>query len=121
MRVLIVDDEQLIHDVVGTILGLEEFDVQSASDAEEGWTLLQADVPDLIVSDVMMPGMDGLEFCRRVRDDERFANVPMVLLTVRDHDDDRREAKEAGADAYVTKPFSPLELIATIENLLEDH
>lgn len=117
-RVLIVDDEALIHDVVGTILDLEEFDVVSATSADAAWDLLTRDPPDLVVSDVMMPERDGLSLCRQIRDDERFAGLPVVLLTARDESADRVAAKEAGADAYLTKPFSPLVLIDTIQNLL---
>ena len=118
-RVLIVDDEELIHDVVGTVLDLEEYEVTSARDAAAAWQLLTRDPVDLVVSDVMMPGRSGLELCRQIKDDERFADLPVVLLTARDESADRVAAKESGADAYLTKPFSPLKLIDTINGLLQ--
>jgi CheY-like chemotaxis protein len=117
-RVLVVDDDPLILEVLRTILDLEDLDVSCARDGETALQLLaDAPVPDVIVCDVMMPGIDGLEVCRRVKDDPRTASVPVILLTARDRAEDRAAGDAAGCDAYLTKPFSPLALIDRIVEL----
>lgn len=118
--VLVVDDDPLILRVVATVLDLEEFEVVTAVSAEEALGALADSSPDLVVSDVMMPGMDGFELCERIRRDPDHAKVPIILLTARDADDDRRRGAEVGGDAYLTKPFSPLELIDEIDRLLDE-
>lgn len=119
-RVLIVDDDDLIQEIVATVLDLEAYDVLTADDAAAALLILADQDIDLMVSDVMMPGMNGYELAAEVRADPRLATLPVVLLTARSTDEDRRLAKEAGADAFLTKPFSPLTLIATIDQLLAD-
>lgn len=117
-RVLVVDDDPLIREVLRTILDLEDLRVTTASDGTEALALLaDAPAPDVVVCDVMMPGTDGLEVCRRVRADPRTAAVPVILLTARDRDEDRAAGVAAGCDAYLTKPFSPLALIDRIREL----
>lgn len=117
--VLVVDDDPLILQVVATVLDLEEFEVRTAASAVAAIEALAVDVPDVVVSDVMMPGMDGLELVRRIRAEPRTAALPVVLLTARDTDADRAAGFTAGGDAYLTKPFSPLELIDAIQDLVE--
>lgn len=114
--VLVVDDDPLILRIVSTILDLEEFDVATAEDAAQALQVLAEARPDILVTDVMMPGMDGFELCRQVKDEH--PSLPVILLTAREDDDSLRQGKEAGSDAYLTKPFSPLELIDAIESLL---
>ena len=114
--VLVVDDDPLILRIVSTILDLEEFDVATAQDAAEAMQILDGARPDIVVTDVMMPGMDGFELCRKIKDDH--PTMPVILLTAREDDDSLRQGKESGSDAYLTKPFSPLELIDAIESLL---
>ena len=116
-RVLVVDDDALTREILATILDLEEFDVDLAEDGEQALAAIASAVPDVVVLDVMMPGIDGFEVLRRLRADEATASLPVILLTARDTADDRREGEEAGADAYLTKPFSPLALIATIDGI----
>lgn len=118
-RVLVVDDDPLIRQVVVTLLDLEAFDVDTAASVEDALELCAAKAPDLIVSDVNMPGADGFEFCRRLRSETWSATIPVVLLTARDEATDRPRADEVGADAYFTKPFSPLALLETIDRLLD--
>ncbi len=113
-HVLVVDDDPLILEVLRTVLDLEEFRVTTATDGEEGLALLAQDRPDVLVCDVMMPGLDGFEVCRRVKADPATARLPVVLLTARDRAEDKRAGEEAGCDAYLTKPFSPLYLIDVI-------
>ena len=110
-RVLIVDDDSLILEVLRAILDLEEFDVLTAPDGETALRLVNEGAPDVVVCDVMMPGMDGYEVCRTIKNDPLTASIPVVLLTARDLEDDHLRGRDAGCDAYLTKPFSPLELI----------
>jgi DNA-binding response OmpR family regulator len=118
VRVLVADDDPLIRDVLRTILDLEGVAVVTAHDGEATLAELATDpVPHVLVLDVMMPGIDGLEVCRRVRSDPRTARIPVILLTARDRDEDRVAGLEAGADDYLTKPFSPLALIERIADI----
>lgn len=118
--VLVVDDDPLILRVVATVLNLEAYEVSTVESAAEALAHLRSSSCDLMVSDVMMPGMDGFELCERIRSDPEHAGLPIILLTARDSDVDRRRGASAGGDAYLTKPFSPLELIDEIERLLDD-
>ena len=110
-RVLLVDDDLLLLEVLTTVLDLEEFDVVSASDGDTALEIAARDEVDLVVCDVRMPGTDGLEVCRRLKGDPETAELPVVLLTARDTPEGRAAGEAAGCDAYVTKPFSPLELL----------
>lgn len=119
-RVLVVDDDPVILEVLRIMLNLEDLEVTSATDGERALELLAEDpVPDVVVCDVMMPGTDGLEVCRRVKADDRTARIPVILLTARGRDEDRTAGLSAGCDAYLTKPFSPLELIDRISALAD--
>ena len=91
----------------------------TAATGAEALDQLRDDPPDLVVSDVAMPEMDGIELCRRIRDDDRLRSLPVLLLTGRQEAETRLSGIEAGADAYVPKPFDPAELEARIENLIE--
>lgn len=113
-RVLVIDDDPLILEVLKTVLDLEEFEVDTAEDGEAGLRGLADQRPDVVVCDVMMPGIDGLEVCRRIKGDPGTADLPVVLLTARDRSEDRAAGEAAGCDAYLIKPFSPLHLIDVI-------
>jgi DNA-binding NarL/FixJ family response regulator len=95
------------------------FDVQVASNAEDAWQILQQKTPDLVISDIMMPKVDGYQFLKKLRDDPRFKTLPVVFLTARGMTTDRILGYQAGCDAYLPKPFDPDELVAIVENLLE--
>ncbi len=115
---LVVDDDPLILQVLRTILDLEDLEVACVEDGSLALAHLDADpLPDVIVLDVMMPGIDGLEVCRRVKADPRTAAIPVLLLTARDRGEDRTAGFTAGCDDYMTKPFSPLALIERIAAL----
>lgn len=116
--VLIVDDNAAVRSYLRDLL-LTRYRVQEAADAEGGFALTADLRPDLIVSDVMMPGDGGFELCRRIKADDRLAATPVVLLTARTEDEARREGFAAGADAYLAKPFSSDELLLIAENLIE--
>ncbi len=116
-RVLVVDDDELTREILRTILDLEEFDVVTAPDGDIALDVVSRERPDVVVLDVMMPGMDGFEVCRTIKADPLTAATPVVLLTALDREEDRNAGKEAGADAFLTKPFSPLALIETLTSL----
>lgn len=117
-KVLIADDEPNIRNILDFTLHAEGFDVVSARNGDDAFTLALGEQPDLIILDVMMPGTNGYETCRRLKTDRRTARIPVVLLTARGSREDRRLGEEAGADAYVTKPFSPGKLVAAVQDLL---
>lgn len=110
-RILVVDDETQITRVLKTTLNSQGYEVKSASDGESALNLALDWIPDLIVTDLSMPGMTGIELCRLVR--ER-SQVPIIVLSVRGEEKTKIEALDAGADDYVTKPFSVNELLARV-------
>lgn len=117
-RLLLVDDEPGLREAVQAYLEESGFQVQVASNAQKGWEILQSTLPDLVITDVMMPQVDGYEFLKQVRTDERFAALPVVFLTAKGMTTDRIQGFKAGCDAYLPKPFDPDELVAIVENLL---
>ncbi|MEB3163981.1 MAG: response regulator transcription factor [Prochlorothrix sp.] len=117
-RVLLVDDEPGIRESVQAYLQDDGFVVDVASDAQEGWDKLQQVRPDLVITDVMMPRVDGYQFLRQMRGDDRFKALPVVFLTARGMTSDRIQGYQAGCDAYLSKPFDPDELVTIVQNLL---
>ncbi len=113
--VLVVDDEQSIRELVGGYLRREGYDVVPAASGEEALDVLRGRAVDLVILDVRLPGIDGLETLRRVR---RGSSVPVLLLTARAEEPDRIVGLELGADDYVTKPFSPREVVARVRAIL---
>lgn len=118
-QLLIVDDEPGLRQAVQAYLEEEGFKVDVASNAREGWDLLQKLSPDLVISDIMMPQVDGYQFLKQLRDDPRYQTVPVVFLTARGMTSDRIQGYNAGCDAYLPKPFDPDELVAIVTNLLD--
>lgn len=114
-RVLVVDDDETVRDVVRRYLEAGGFGVEVAGDGTEGLRLFAERKPDLVVLDVMMPGVNGLEVCRRLR---QTSQVPVVLLTALGEEEDRIAGLRLGADDYVTKPFSPRELALRVASVL---
>jgi DNA-binding response OmpR family regulator len=117
-RVLIVEDEPDIRDLVVHHLKREGYQVSAASSGEEALRQVQAAPPDLVLLDLMMPAMDGLEVCRRLRQDPATAMLPIVMLTAKGDEVDRVLGLEIGADDYIVKPFSPRELLARVRAVL---
>ena len=113
--VLVVDDEETVRDVVGQYLARDGFRVVATGDGREVTGLVEREAPQLVVLDVMLPGIGGLELCREIR--TRWA-IPVILLTARSDESDRIVGLELGADDYVTKPFSPRELVARVRAVL---
>ena len=117
--ILVVDDEPQIVEVVRDYLKQGGYRVLAARDGQTALTLARHERPDLIVLDLMLPGgMDGLEVCRRLRRDPALADVPIIMLTARIAEADRLIGLELGADDYVTKPFSPREVVARVRAVL---
>ncbi|MCI3274877.1 response regulator transcription factor [Streptomyces cylindrosporus] len=114
-RVLVVDDDPTVAEVVAGYLDRAGYAVDRAADGPAALTRAAAHRPDLVVLDLMLPGMDGLEVCRRMRES---GPVPVIMLTARGDEDDRILGLEVGADDYVTKPFSPRELVLRVESVL---
>ncbi len=116
--VLIADDEHNIRHILDFSLNAEGFDVLSAHTGEEALEQAREQAPDLIILDVMMPGKGGIETCRALKQDPQTAGIPVILLTARSGPADRQAGEEAGADDYITKPFSPQKLIEAVQGLL---
>ncbi len=114
-RIFLVDDEQRIIDLARLYLEREGFQVESAADGQEALGRLLARPPDLVVLDLMLPGLDGREICRRLR---ARSDLPILMLSARDDDVDKIVGLELGADDYLTKPFNPRELVARIRAIL---
>jgi response regulator RpfG family c-di-GMP phosphodiesterase len=116
VRVLLVDDDAGLRALLRTTFDVFEIEVEEATNAEEARVLIAADPPDVIVLDVLMPGLDGIEFCRQLKSDRETRGIGIVLLSGTEGAS-RVAADAAGADAFVPKPFSPLELLAVVERL----
>jgi two-component system phosphate regulon response regulator PhoB len=116
--ILIIDDEKDLIELVRYNLEKDGYDAISAADGQTGLEIAQRHKLDLIVLDLMMPGMDGLEVCRRLRADPRTGRVPLIMLTAKATEADRIVGLEMGADDYITKPFSPRELVARVKAIL---
>lgn len=117
-RLLIVDDEPNLLRAVAACLRGEGYEVDTARSGEEGLVHVAQRLPDLIVSDIRMPRMDGYAFARQLRANPRTDLIPIVFLTAKDESSERIAGIRSGVDAYLTKPFEPDELIAVIENIL---
>ena len=118
LKILIVDDEKNIVEAVRYALEKEGFRTVVAHDGARGLELARREAPDLVVLDWMLPEQDGLEVCRVLKADERTRRIPIIMLTVKSGETDKVLGLEMGADDYVTKPFSPRELVARIKALL---
>jgi two-component system phosphate regulon response regulator PhoB len=116
--VLVIDDEKDLIELVQYNLQREGFEVLEARDGESGLSAARQHKPDLILVDLMLPGLDGLDVCRQLRGDPRTARIPLIILTARSSEPDRVVGLELGADDYVTKPFSPRELAARVKAVL---
>ena len=117
-RLLVVDDEPNLLRAVAACLKAEDYEVSTARSGHEALLKLAESVPDLIISDIRMPGMNGYKLARQLRASPRTALVPIVFLTAKDETADRIEGFQAGIDAYITKPFEPDELIAVVKSIL---
>ena len=117
-RLLVVDDEVNLLRAVAAMLRAEGYEVTTARSGRDALMHVARSVPDLVVSDIRMPGMDGYQLARALRDSPRTSLVPIVFLTAKGETEDRVEGFRTGVDAYLTKPFEPDELLAVIRNIL---
>jgi DNA-binding response OmpR family regulator len=111
--VLVVDDDEMVRRLVRTVLEADDFEVTEAENGPTGLEVIETVDPDLVILDIMMPGMSGVEVCKRID----HAAHKVVILTARDDPDLAQETKDAGADAFLTKPFSSIELLDMVEGL----
>jgi len=117
-KILIVEDEKDIVKMLDYNLKKEGFRTISAYDGEDALDLASREHPDLIILDLMLPGMDGLEVCRELKRESNTASIPIIMLTAKSQESDKVVGLELGADDYITKPFSPRELVARIKAVL---
>jgi two-component system alkaline phosphatase synthesis response regulator PhoP len=118
-RILVVDDEIYIVHILEFSLSMEGYEVVTASDGEEALAKIEQETPDLVVLDIMMPGMDGYEVCRAIRAEEETRELPVILLSAKGRSIDQEAGMAVGADDYMVKPFSPRKLLGRIRDLLE--
>src|SRR5215510_12026027 len=117
-RVLVVDDILSNVKLLEAKLAAEYFEVLTASSGEQALTRVAAELPDIVLLDVMMPGMDGFEVCRRIKTNPKVAHIPIVMVTALDQPSDRVTGLEAGADDFLTKPVDDLALFARVKSLV---
>lgn len=118
-RVLLADDDPSLRRLVGTTLGSEDFELLHAADGDEALEVARREHPGVVLLDVNMPRRNGFEVCRLLKADPATADIRIVMLTARGNDADRQLGREAGADEYFVKPFSPVKLLDTVYALLE--
>jgi DNA-binding response OmpR family regulator len=111
-KILVVEDHPTVREVLRTLLGMEDYEVAVAPNGEAGLTMAEIMRPDVVLLDVMMPGLNGHEVCRVLK--ARSHPPRVVMVTARDSEDDERAGQEAGADAYLHKPFSPLDILEAV-------
>ncbi len=117
-RVLIVDDEAPIREMIAVALEMAGYECMEADSANAAHALIVDNKPDMVLLDWMMPGTTGIEFARRLRKDEMTSDVPIIMLTAKGEEDSKIKGLEAGVDDYITKPFSPRELVARLKAVL---
>ncbi len=117
-KLLLVEDDASLAELLEFRFAAEGYQVRSTTDGDEALILAAEDTPDLIILDWMIEGTSGIEVCRRLRRDKATAHVPIIMLTAREAEDDRIRGLETGADDYVTKPFSPRELLARVSAVM---
>lgn len=117
-RVLVIDDQPEIRELIRMTLEIENLEVHEAGDGSEGLASALRLRPDLVLLDVMMPGaLDGFAVCQRLRDDTTLRRTPVIMLTSKTEAADRRRGLESGASAFLTKPFSPRQLLSVVDRL----
>lgn len=117
-KVLVVDDDPVILELLRLNFEMEGFEVVSAADGKAGYEQALAEAPDLVVSDIMMPGVDGLQMLQKLRSDPETADLPVLLVSAKAQQSEIQKGLDLGADDYVTKPFDPLELLDRVNALL---
>ena len=118
-RILVVDDNAYLVDILSFSLEMENYEVLKAYDGEEALKIITENTPDLILADIMMPKMDGFELCKTLKEKEEYKDIPVVMVTALDKEEDKRRGIEAGAAAYIVKnAFEQSNLLDTVERLI---
>lgn len=117
-RVLIVDDEAPIREMIAVALEMAGYECLEADSAQAAHPIIVDNKPDMVLLDWMMPGLSGIEFARRLRKDEMTSDIPIIMLTAKTDEDNKIQGLESGIDDYITKPFSPRELVARLKTVL---
>ena len=119
-KILVVDDDEQIRTFLIKSLEFEGYQIISASDGVEGWKILQGEKPDLVILDVRMPGMDGIEVLEKIRGDTEFKEIPVIMLTAESSDMSIISGLSMGADHYITKPFTISSVLLGIKMMFEE-
>jgi DNA-binding response OmpR family regulator len=119
-KILVVDDEPHIVKLVASRLKANGYEVITAGDGQEALDTARTEKPDLIILDLMLPKMDGYKVCGFLKRDTKYVNLPIIMFSARAQEEDIKTAQEVGADAYITKPFKPDELLGKIKELLKE-
>jgi two-component system alkaline phosphatase synthesis response regulator PhoP len=117
-KIMVVDDEPYIARVIKFKLEQEGYTVISANDGITGLTKIKEEKPDMVLLDVMMPGMSGYEVCQKIKGDAELAGIPVVILTAKGQERDREQGFSMGASDYITKPFSPNRLLELVKSII---
>lgn len=118
LNILVVEDDKGIRDLLKDMLEEADFSVELAGDTQKALTILQRQLPDLIILDWMLPGQSGMEWARRLKKDDRYSAIPIIMLTARTEEDDKIKSLDSGVDDHISKPFSSRELLARIRAVL---
>lgn len=119
-RIVVADDDPIVVRFLSAVFQNEGFEVRTAGDGERALTLIHEECPDLVILDLVMPFVDGFEVCRRIRASSGCSRVPIIILSMKEKEQDALRAFELGANDYVRKPFNALELVARARKLLAD-
>lgn len=117
-KILVVEDEKDLAKAIAFRLEANGYTVFSSYDGQDGYEKAKKEKPDLIILDLMLPKMDGYKVCALLKSDARYSKIPIIIFTARAQDEDMKMAKDAGANAYITKPFEPETLLSKIKELL---
>jgi two-component system alkaline phosphatase synthesis response regulator PhoP len=117
-RILVVDDEPNIVRSLAFVFNKEGYDVSIAEDGAQAMTMIRKSKPDILILDVMMPNKSGYDVCREVKSDPELQNIHVFMLTAKGQKGDREDALSQGADEYISKPFSPIQVLARVKELL---
>jgi DNA-binding response OmpR family regulator len=117
-KILVVDDEPDILETIKMRLEANGYNVLTATDGNEGYKKAKTELPDLIILDLMLPGLDGYQVCRLLKFDENYRHTPIIMLTAKSQEEDKMWGEKAGANYYLTKPFRPNELLQKVKELL---
>ena len=119
-RVLVVDDQPELRKLITMTLQMGDYEVEEAEDATQGYEKVKSFRPDILLLDVMMPGeMDGYQLCEKLKSDSNYADLAVILLTARGQASDIEQGEKTGADRYLVKPFSPLQLVQAVRELTQ--